>query len=545
MGLLFSLETQIMKRIVALLLMVACTACGLNPPPKPPPAQPRSTLAVVTVDSQRVAPIEGATVAVHTGETGLTNADGYIAFHNLGHGERGISVTAEGYAPAFAAVMEFVQNTQVVIQLTSNTPPPVIIPPPVDPPVTPPSPVTPIRNSSPIVGQLRIGENCFVDDTGCVLPLYAHAGDLFSLYTRDPVRVQNQLNTIAATGYHGIRTWATLGCGKPTTCAASDYWVGREVGPDVTPDYWLQVERFLNELRARDLRVVWSQGDVGQLKDRQGYMGAFARLDLAGSPVVDWLDCGNEAWQTGEPDASALARCVGYYRAAGGRALLTLTSPPGENKEELDAYSIPPADAYDVHSYRGGHSWDKRRHIFSIPYEGKPEKRFGINSEPPGGGALVSASENKHELDDEAVALLGVAAAYSRQAWVWFSGQGVKLGTGLEHDPGFYSTPRLMGYLPRDIMTFSTLHHSGASWSRNRVLEPLGEIRIDGRQSNDGRFVYTIDGPSGTYDLRVAQAFSGRICDTINAMCTPIDRNAGDVLSLTFVRGRVLIGRLK
>ena len=53
--------------------------------------------------------------------------------------------------------------------------------------------------------------------------------------------------------------------------------------------------------------------------------------------------------------------------------------------------------------------------------------------------------ENKHELDDEAVALLGLASILGRQAHVWFSGEGVILDRGLAVDAGFLSTPRAIG----------------------------------------------------------------------------------------------------
>src|SRR5690606_11082235 len=105
---------------------------------------------------------------------------------------------------------------------------------------------------------------------------------------------------------------------------------------------------------------------------------------------------------------------------------------------------IPPSDVFDIHSYRDGHSWDKRRHAwsYSYPLENPAPLPFGISSEPPGNGWRVSAIRNQHELDDEAVALLALGSLLGRQAHVWFSGQGVILEGGLDQESGFAATPR-------------------------------------------------------------------------------------------------------
>lgn len=413
-----------------------------------------------------------------------------------------------------------------------------------------PAPATPAPGA--LIGRLRLRDGIvYADDTGPVLPTYAHAGDLFSVWVRDRARAIGQLDAIAAAGYHGVRTWLTLGCGPGTSagCASGAYWRGREVGPDVTPQYWPEVGAFFEALASRHLRLVASQGDVGQLRDRRAYMVQL-RTQHDAQPVIDWLDCGNEAWQTGEPDPARLAQCVGYYGA--GASLRTLTDAPLYGTgvpvpEQFNRFSIPPADAFDVHSFRGGRSWDKRRHIWGYTYcgEGCPDKKTGINSEPPGGGVRVSAIEHREEMDDEAVALLALASHLGRQAFVWFSGEGVILDAGLQGEPGFTAVPRAVALLPRDVYTYRTSHHSGATFRGIRVLEPQGEVRIDGRQADDGRFAYTIDGPAGSYRLRVSRAFSGRLCDPGAGTCQDVSARAGDALPVTFTRGRLLVGRLQ
>jgi len=401
-------------------------------------------------------------------------------------------------------------------------------------------------------GRLRIDGAVFRDDRGSVLPIYAHAGDLFSLFVRDSARALAELDAVARAGYRGVRTWSALGCTARAPCpataegAAAAFWRGREVGPDLTPDYYAHVERFFAALAARHLRGVWSLGDVQVIADRRDFMTRIARLDdVAG--VIDWIDCGNEAWQTGEPDPAKLAECVGHYAAAGGRGLKTLTAAPSEEVPDIDRYSIDPADAFNTHSYRGGHSWDKRRHISSLTRGDRPNprRRLGINSEPPGSGRLVSATANKHELDDEAVALLAVASLVARQAFVWFSGEGVQIDRGLETAAGFHSVPKAVALLPGDVMGYETRHHSGGRWRDIRVLEAQGDVRIDGAQAADGRFAYTIDGPPGRYTLKVARGFEGTLCHPATAACEPVSRKAGETLVVSFTRGRILIGRTR
>ncbi len=406
--------------------------------------------------------------------------------------------------------------------------------------------------ADPLAGRLRIEGHTFRDDRGPVLPIYAHAGDLFSLFVRDTARAEAELDAVARAGYQGVRTWSALGCSATAPCpdpgagGRTAFWRGREVGPGLTPDYYAHVERFFSALAARKLRVVWSQGDVQVIADRRDFMTRVATLDNAAG-VIDWIDCGNEAWQTGEPSPARLAECVGYYAAAGGRALRTLTAAPSEEVSDLDRYSIDPADAFNVHSYRGGHAWDKRRHISSLTRGDRPNPRrpLGINSEPPGGGTLVSATENKHELDDEAVALLAVASLIARQAFVWFSGEGVQLERGLATAAGFRNVPKVVALLPRDVMRYETRHHSGDRWRDIRVLEARGDVRIDGAQAADGRFAYTIDGPPGSYTLKVARTFEATLCHPATAACEPVSKKAGETLAVSFTRGRILIGRTR
>ena len=75
------------------------------------------------------------------------------------------------------------------------------------------------------------------------------------------------------------------------------------------------------------------------------------------------------------------------------------------------------------------------------------------------------------------------------------------------------------------------------------VLATRGDVRVDGALAADGRFAYTIDGPPGTYSLKVARSFEGVLCHPGTAACEPVVKKAGEVLAVTFTRGRLLVGK--
>lgn len=344
----------------------------------------------------------------------------------------------------------------------------------------------------------------FRDDSGPVLPVLCHAGDLLSRYCRGQVaEVRALLAAIAAAGYHGVRTWMVL---------AGDYWEGREVGPQTTPHYWALVHDFAHDLDAYGLGWLVSQGDALRVVTTTAEREAFARrlVETVDRREVLGVDCGNESWQNGEPDPARLVPMARVFAAAWPDVALSLSSPPGEERAELDAWSLDPATVWDVHGYRGGHWWDKVRHIFSVAYEGRPARHLGIQSEPFGPGALVSASQNKHELVTGVMQAAAVQSLMARQAWVYFSGPGVMSDAGedLRAMPGFAETPAAVARLPRDVMT-GRLIHGGATWAQERVFAAHDETRCDHVLLPDGRFACLIYGPSWA---SVASAVPERDC---------------------------------
>lgn len=360
---------------------------------------------------------------------------------------------------------------------------------------------------SPLVGRLRIDGRTFLDDTGPVLPVFCHFGEAFSRYTRDPDAVRRQLDLIAQAGYHGIRFWTVL---------SGPYWSGREVTEAFTPNYWGRLRDFLRDLEARQLRAVISQGGTGpvDIPDRRAFASRLADvLDQVGTAgTVAILEGANESWQTGEPDPGRLAQFLGWIEQRHPEVLCTISSPPGETAAELDAWSRPPADLFDVHGYRGGHWWDKVRHVFSIPYEGQPAKRLGWQGEPSGPGAAVSVTENKQELDDDTLAAMAAMSLLSRQAWCYMSGPGVLFDSPIDAQPGFWSVPRVRDALPADVMSFQRLIHGGPRWANERIFAAQGETRCDHALADDGRFVVLVYGPYLAYD-QVRPATIERVTD--------------------------------
>ena len=162
-------------------------------------------------------------------------------------------------------------------------------------------------------------------------------------------------------------------------------------------------------------------------------------------------------------------------------------------------YSRDPATAFTVHGFRGGHWWDKVRHIMSFVYEQKPARRLGKQGEPAGPGAAVSVTENKHELTDGPLMAMAAMALMTRQSWVYFCGPGVKSDEGetFEQMPGFTEVPKVVGMLPTDVMAWTGgIFHGGETWSAQRMFKPSGETRCDHTVSADGRVVCLIYGPS-------------------------------------------------
>lgn len=410
-------------------------------------------------------------------------------------------------------------------------------------------PIEPSPTAAPLVGRLRIDGGAFVDDTGPVLPVGCHLGDGFSHYVRRPDDIRAGLARIAAAGYGFVRTWFVLG--RPDG-SPDDYWAGREVGPwpmpHPTPDYWGRLEGFVRDAAAVGLKVHLAAGElfVSEAERRQLFDGLAALMTRVGSERFVLIEGLNEARDTGEPDPTVVEALVRRVRAVHPRNLYALSAYSGHEEHDLLAAWTPTwMEHYQVHGFRGGHVWDKTRHIFSLGYE-HPVRRLGWQGEPAGPGDRVSATDHQQELDDESLALMAATAALARQAWCYMSGPGVIWASApLAAMPGFESVPRLVAMLPRDLMRYERLAHGGDRWAGQRVVAAAGTLRCDHAIDRDGAFVVAIYGPPGAYDVRVERGFEGALIHPGSGRSTPVDGAPGDVLTLTFERGRLLVGRLR
>jgi hypothetical protein len=399
-------------------------------------------------------------------------------------------------AVLLAAALAGEDADQLRTRVQATRPPSVIVT-ALDPDPSPePPPARPALR-----GRLRQdGDRAFVDDDGDVLPVILHAGDLLAQWAHgEQERVRAILQQAKTAGYTGVRTWSVL---------AGPYWRGLEVGP-WTPNYAGLLHEFAAALRAHGLVWAVSQGDLWRAGLSEGSrtetLEALIAMGQAYPDVAALFDAGNEAWSRGDgdptPNERVLAQWLARLAARVPGRMYTVTAPPdGEIREEQLQYHLPPSTLISVHGYRGGHWYDKVRHIFSTSYDGEagpPATRLIFQSEPFGPGELVSASRNKHELSAAVMQLSAVMATMSRQMWTYFCSPGVKLTTGERFTdmPGFRETPAAVALLPKDIMRWPRLTHGGRRDGWFEVTESTDEVRVDQVLSADGRAVALAYGP--------------------------------------------------
>lgn len=400
----------------------------------------------------------------------------------------------------------------------------------------------PEPSSSRLIGPLRIEGGAYCDETGPRLPILCHAGDLLALYARDPSWAKAELDEIAEAGYLGVRTWTWLD---------GEYWqsLGRSVSP--AEFGWSLYRDFALALKARGLRWLVSQGDMLVFApDRWAFMRQLAETlrEAGGLEVVCGVDSGNEAWNNGEGDPARLRQAADAFRSVLDVPIWSLSSPPGEETADLDRYS---GSVYDVHGYRGGHLADKLRHAFSIAYDGRLSRRLGIQSEPPGPGPMVSIMEHPEEMDAEAMTLLTAMHLMSRQISVVFSSPGVSVRERSEfaRQPGFREAAAVASILPSDLMRFGTLCHGGESQRGRRVLCATGEgqslARVDQAIADDGRFVAIAYAQRpGTYAIPIERPCEAQVFHPVTHEAVETIQPGQGTLSLSFERGRIIVGRL-
>lgn len=349
-----------------------------------------------------------------------------------------------------------------------------------------------------LAGALRLHGNTFADDRGPVLPVFCHFGEAYSAFVRRSDDVRRQLETIAAAGYHGVRFWDVLGY-------YDQVWAGREVTPiafanrrgarvAATPQYYEQLRAFLRACDEHGLSVMHDRGDLNSWSREQKIahltrVGALYReLGARARPILAGLWACNEGYQNGVTTPEEAIELLRAFEQGAGALpdVRGLSAPNGAELHDLRAWSADPATVVTIHAYRGPGAHHRLRHVFSNGYErcaqiGKP----GWNTEPIGPGRMVTIGQ---EHDPAVLAALAAVSLVSRQAWTYMSSPGVVWHGPIESQPGFLAVPAIARRLPRDVMGFRTLAHSGDQWSAVRPLVAEGDRRFDFAAHDDGRF---------------------------------------------------------
>lgn len=420
-----------------------------------------------------------------------------------------------------------------------------------DPPISFFSPV-----ESVIKGQLRIDEAGFVDDeNNRINPIGLHVGDLFSVFVRDPAKAESIIKLASSAGYPYIHFWMNLG-------TLGDYWSGRECGPGYTQDFWGQLSRFGDLLDKYGMKGGYNLGDYklwsGTHKEFFRELGRHLRA--RSNKTAAYVFGGNEAWQTGANNKEEISDALDEFKAEAPEIIVTTTAPPTESASDIAEWCS--GDFYAIHGFRGNEDHDRIRHIFSVPWEGHPPSKYGIQDEPTGPGDEVSVKPahcyEGRDVDANHMCALAVQSLMCNQGFNYFCGAGVKSDTPLDSYAGFYEVPiACKSIVPLDIMGWPGVFHFGASQSGNRVFSPLAEdsLRFDHRISHEGKIFGIFYGDQGHTRAKCERACFLSFVSWNGSVSPEMQFDLGQELSFNFVRStngqpngytaQAVIGRLR
>lgn len=193
---------------------------------------------------------------------------------------------------------------------------------------------------------------------------------------------------------------------------------------------------------------------------------------------------GNEAWQTGANNKQEIEHALYAFQANCPSVICTTTAPPSEHENDIAEWCG--GNFFAIHGYRGGEDHDRIRHIFSVPWEGHPPSKFGIQDEPTGPGDKVSVKPSHcydgRDVDANHMVALAVQSLNSNQGFNYFCSDGVKSDGDITQWAGFYEVAKVAKWMPQDIMAWPKAIHFGSSQA-DRVFEPTREdtLRFDHR----------------------------------------------------------------
>jgi len=355
-----------------------------------------------------------------------------------------------------------------------------------------------------IVGQLRIDDAGYCDDNGRVLPIGLHVGDLFSKFVRDPDHSEIIIAQAAEAGYKLIHFWMNLG-------TLGDYWAGRECGPGYTHDFWPKLAMLGDVFDKYGMKGGYNLGDYklweGNHKDFFRELGR--QLRGRQNCTAAYVFGGNEAWQTGADNKEEISDALDCFKEECNTIIVTTTAPPDESESAIEDWCD--GDFYAIHGYRGAEDHDRIRHIFSVPWEGNPPTRYGWQDEPTGPGDKVSVKASHcyegRDVDSNHICALAVQSILNNQGYNYFCSDGVKSDGDIKSWPGYYETPRVIGFIPGDIMAWPKAFHFGSS-QPDRVFSPCAEdtLRFDHRISHSGELFGIFYGDEGHTRARCERA---------------------------------------
>ena len=401
----------------------------------------------------------------------------------------------------------------------------------------PPLSTTSVNPQNKITGQLRVNGSGYADDNGPWIPIGIHMGDLFSCYCHGHEdKVRDALTKIRDAGYGLVQFWLNLGS------LGGDYWAGREIGPEITPDYWGKLARFGDLLDSFGLKGIYCTGDYELRGMSHEEFSRQLGIQLNTRNTAGLVIAGNEAWQTGADSIDTLRDFCANFKQFAPNVPITTTAPPTE--EKFDIASWCDGDYYAIHGYRDGEDHDRIRHIFSVMWEGEPPTEYGYQDEPTGPGDEVSvkAYHCYHGRDVDASHLVGLAAqsVLSDQGFNFFCGDGVKLTGDIARWGGFKEVAAVVNLIPRDVMSWPGAFHFGDSQSHQRIFGPGSgnNVRFDCRVAPDGRIYAVLYGDEGGFAIRCHKRCHVKVQDYLGNVVIERDYSPGEDLTENFVRSQ-------
>jgi len=365
----------------------------------------------------------------------------------------------------------------------------------------------PPLHPNPLVGGLRYGDRCYADANGPVNPVSLHLGDLIGQGLAFGVQhILPALDLAQQAGFHIVRSWFQ-NHQEPGMKSYDLFWGSK---PTPTWDPRTNVSRFSEILQAgADRGLTWHLAGGGL--ERVSNTDENALFDCLGDAIgavgpqyFSLIEALNECRDTGDGDdrtPEELERLVQRVRSRFPQLLYSLSAYTGtEDRAVLAAFTPAWMQHYLYHALRGMTVADYLRHYFSMGYSGEspPVRHRGWSGEPwgvNGPNAPNMVSGMNPPVDGPAMVMGACMAVMARIVPTFMSGPGVIYGCDdLASMPGFFEVPATVRRLPRDLMQFRTLSHSGAS-KPLRIHAARGNVRADYAIHDDGRYVEVTYGP--------------------------------------------------